>query len=67
MLKEDALRELDKAPLGLSISKVNPHLTLNDVHKIIKEGLLTLNDGTELCPLWVKRVKQVVQNKRRPI
>lgn len=67
MLKEEALSLLMDYMYNPDYpSKVNPALTIKAARLIVFRAVEELPEGAELSDLWVKRVKQVVQNRRRP-
>ena len=67
MTKEEALKLLDTAPMSLTkASRINPIFTQADVVDIVYKGIMTYPDGKILPEIIEKRVKQVVQDRKRP-
>lgn len=67
MTREEALELLKDAPNSINHpSRVNPNLTQDQVATIVRNAVEEMSEGKKLDDLTVKRVYQVVQNKRRP-
>ena len=66
MTKEEALKILADAPADESPSKVNKALTRKQVVKIVTDGIEIMQDGERVSEIFVLRVHQVCQDRKRP-
>jgi hypothetical protein len=69
MTPTEALNMLDQAATHSGQSKINPSFSCEETKKIVRDGILEIQEQSGERPLYrimQKRVYQVVRNQRRP-
>ena len=67
MKVKDALKLLESAPMSpIKKSALNKSLSQKHAVDTIRKGLLSHDLNSEIGPIYLKRVWQVVKNQKRP-